>query len=103
VQRNARDLLDLLWLALQGQVSVQPAEAPKAFLQSAAFGAVWAAATATPLQYRMRADTRDRRDGLIAAGADPAAMPLPGWLCPEEANGDAAAPADDPEHIGEEG
>lgn len=103
VQRNARDLLDLLWLALQGQVSVQPAEAPKAFLRSAAFGAVWAAATATPLQYRMRADTRARRDGLIAAGADPAAMPLPGWLCPEEATGDDAPPADGPKHIGEEG
>ena len=80
VQENARHLLDLLWSALRGDIALRAAAVPEAFLRSEALGAVWTAATATPLQFRMLKDLRDLRGALVERGADEALLPVPAWL-----------------------
>lgn len=83
VQENARRLLDLLCLALRGDIALRSAGSAGAFLKSRALGAVWAAATATPLQFQMLKDLRDRRAELVGRGADEALLPVPAWLLAE--------------------
>jgi hypothetical protein len=80
VQENARRLLDLLWLALRGDIALRATAVPKAFLKSGALGVAWDAATATPLQFRMLEDLRNLRDTLIERGADEKLLSVPTWL-----------------------
>ena len=80
VQKNARDLLDLAWLAHKGEVALQDNQVSKAFLVSPALAAVWAAATATPRQFRALSSLRDLRADLVRRGASEAALPVPVWL-----------------------
>ncbi len=80
VQENARRLLDLLWFALRGDIALRVAAIPETFLKSQVLGAVWSAATATRLQFRMLEDLHKLRDTLVERGADEALLPVPVWL-----------------------
>ena len=80
VQKNARELLGLAWLANKGEVALQDDKVSGAFLGSPVLAVAWAAATATPLQFRALSSLRDLRADLVRRGASEAALPAPDWL-----------------------
>jgi len=80
MQENARRLLDLVLMEGQRELSGGAAGAVEALLKSALLGSIWAAATATPLQFRQLKELRDLRSALTAAGADEVLMPSLPWL-----------------------
>ncbi len=80
VQVNAVELLDLFLVAVKHDRGTRAREAAKDFLRSGRLADVWAAATATPLQFRQLQDLRKVREALIRHGAPEGEMPVPDWL-----------------------
>lgn len=80
MQENARHLLDLVLTSVQRQLAAGTADGVGALLTSDVLGSIWAAATATPIQFRHLKDLRDLRAAIVAGGAAEDLLPTPRWL-----------------------